>query len=279
MKVGIQGFEGSFHHQAATEFFNQDIDIAPFENFRQVFEALETGLIDRAVVAIENSLYGSINDTYDLLTQHKPWIMGEIYLHIRLDLLAIPGATIDDITDIYSQSPALAESKLFLREHLPIATQHEYADTALSARFVARRNQRSIAAIASQAAGKLHGLIPIEESIEDHKHNYTRFVVLSKTQSTMTDEDKTSIVLHANHRPGSLYEAIGAFAENSINLSKIESRPFVDDTSWRYQFYVDFEAGLNNESTKKALETLKRFGDEFTILGSYKGAKLPNGIR
>lgn len=278
MKIGIQGLEGSFHHQAANQFFNEEFDLAPFEYFRQVFEALETGAVDRAVVAIENSLYGSINDTYDLLMRHHQWIIGEVYLHVRLDLLALPEAESTDITDIYSQAPALAEAKLYLREHLPGATQHEYPDTAMAARFVAKQAKTSSAAIASEMAGELYGLSPITEGIEDHKHNYTRFVILSKQEKTIVDADKTTIVMHTGHRPGALYEALGAFANNGINLSKIESRPVVDDDGWRYMFYVDFEASLTDDRAKKALKEIKSLGDEITIFGSYKRGRLPNGL-
>lgn len=278
MKVGIQGLEGSFHHQAANQFFKQKFDLAPFENFRQVFEALETGAIDRAVVAIENSLYGSINDTYDLLMRHKQWIIGEVYLHVRLDLLAIDSAEIADITDIYSQAPALAESKLYLREHMPGATQHEYPDTAMAARFISKQNKSSSAAVASEMAGQLYGLKTLAEGIEDHEHNYTRFVVLSKKESNVVEADKTTIVMHTGHRPGALYDALGAFANNGINLSKLESRPVVDHHGWRYMFYVDFEAGLHQDNTKKAIRVISDLGDEITILGSYHKGKLPDGI-
>ena len=278
MKIGIQGFEGSFHHQAAQQFFSGDFDLAPFENFRQVFEALETGMIDRAVVAIENSLYGSINDTYDLLLQHKPWIVGEVYLHVRLDLLGTEDAEMSDITDVYSQAPALGEAKLFLRENLPAVTQHEYPDTAMSARFVAKRADRSMAAIASEMAGEIHGLQTLAEGIEDHKHNYTRFVILTKQHRTTVESDKTSIILHTSHKPGALYRALGAFANQDINLSKLESRPVVDDTAWSHIFYLDFEAALNEAHAQEALNEIADLGDEITVLGTYQSGTMPNGL-
>ncbi len=279
MKVGIQGLEGSFHHQAAQQFFNGDQEIAPFENFRQVFEALETGLVDRAVVAVENSLFGSINDTYDLLLQHKPWIVGEVYLHVRLDLLGVQGANLTDVTDVYSQAPALAEAKLYLRENLPGSTQHEYPDTAMSARFVAKQNDSSKASIASQMAGELYGLTPIAEGIEDHKHNYTRFVVLSKAKTTLVEADKTSIILPVGHKPGLLYAALGAFAKNDINLSKIESRPIVNDDGWNYIFYLDFERGLHEDTAKQALRSLEESNGQPIVLGSYHRGHLPDDVR
>ncbi len=279
MKVGIQGLQGSYHHQAANEFFASEVDIAPFENFRQVFDALEAGMIDRAVVAIENSLYGSINDTYDLLMQHKPWIIGEVYLHVRLDLLGTEDARLEDITDIYSQAPALAEAKLYLRKNLPAATQHEYPDTAMSARFVAKQKKRSNAAIASHMAGRLHGLVPLEEGIEDHAHNYTRFVVLSKQETTIVDANKTSIVLPIGHQPGALYNTLGAFAKRNINLSKIESRPIIDEQGWRYLFYLDFDRSSVSQDGKDVLTELGADSDNLYLLGSYVRGHLPEDVR
>jgi chorismate mutase/prephenate dehydratase len=279
MKIGIQGLEGSFHHQAALQFFNQQIEIAPFDNFHQVFEALSHGQIDRAVVAIENSLYGSINDTYDLLLQHNAWIIGEVYIHVSLQLLGIEGATIDTITDIYSQAPALAESKLYLREHVPVATQHEYPDTAMSARYIAKQGNPSKAAIASKAAADLYNLEVLAESIEDHQHNYTRFVVLTKDRMNAIDANKSSIVIQTSHTPGSLYQALNAFNEQSVNLTKIESRPIVNHESWNYIFYIDFEAALVSDEAKAVLASLESSGIATTVLGSYAKGSLPNGIR
>ena len=279
MKVGIQGLEGSFHHQAATEFFGDDVEIAPFENFRQVFEALETGVIERALVGIENSLYGSINDTYDLLMQHQPIIVGEVYLHVGLHLLAVESAELTDVTDVYSQAPALAETKLWMRKNLPSATLHEYADTAMAARFVSKQGKESSAAVASKLAGQLHGLIPLAENIEDHEHNYTRFVVLSREQNTIVDANKTSIVLPISHKPGALYNALGAFANEGINLSKIESRPIIDEEGWHYQFYIDFDAGITTDPAKRALASLEETSGKPIILGSYEQGHLPEEVR
>ena len=279
MKVAIQGYPGSYHHQAADQFFNQKIEIVPCENFVQVFEALEAGVVERAVVAIENSLFGSINDTYDLLLKHKPTIVGEVYLHVALQLLAKDGVEIDELTDVYSQAPALAEAKIYLREHAPSAKLHEYADTALSAKYVASSPSPTIGAIASAKAGELYNLNTVAENIEDHKHNYTRFFVLSRDKSRVVEADKTTLILHTSHQPGALYAALGAFADNHINLSKIESRPVVDDHSWEYIFYVDIEVSDSDDRAARALKALKEAGVDVTDLGSYVRASLPNGIR
>ena len=184
-----------------------------------------------------------------------------------------------DITDIYSQAPALGEAKLYLRDNLPIATQHEYPDTAMAARFVSKQEKLSSAAVASEMAGELYGLTPLAEGIEDHMHNYTRFVILSKEEKIIVDANKTTIVMHTGHRPGALYEALGAFANNGINLSKLESRPVVDERGWNYIFYVDFESSLNDDRAKKALKLIEDMGDDITLLGSYQSGRLPDGIR
>ena len=278
MKIGIQGIEGSFHHQAAISFFNSKIDIAPFETFTQVFEALDVGAIDKAVIAIENSLYGSINDTYDLLMRYQPNIVGEVYLHVSLNLLSVNGANLGTIGDVYSQAPALAEAKAYLRSNLPGATVHEYPDTAMSARYISKQKNPKKACLASHLAGELYGLDVISENVEDHKHNYTRFIVISRAKAKIIDADKTSIVIQTNHQAGALYNALGAFSNNQLNLSKIESRPIVNNHGWHYIFYIDFEAGETDERTKLALSQLESTNHSLTILGSYKRSKLPKNL-
>ncbi len=278
MKIAAQGINGAFHHQAARQFLGDGITIVDCERFDQVFDAVAGGVVDRGIVAIDNSLYGSINDNYDLLLKHMPYIVGEVYLHIKLCLLTKSDIALDEITDVYSQAPALAEAKVFLQEHAPQARIHEYPDTAMSARFVAKSDSKTIASVASEQAGEINGLHVAAESIEDHKHNYTRFFVFSKHPSEVIDADKTTILLKTSHKPGALYRALGAFANNDINLSKIESRPIVHDHGWDYIFYLDFEAGANDERTKRAFETLKSDHNEFEVLGSYKRGTLPNGL-
>lgn len=279
MKVAIQGAKGSYHHQASNLFFSQDIDIIPCETFSQVFEAVDAGVVDRGVVAIENSLYGSINDTYDLLLKYTPNIVGEVYIHVALQLLAKKDIEPKEVTDIYSQAPALAEAKSYIKENMPNANIEEYIDTAMAARFVSNSPNERAAAIASQAAGELYNLKVIAENIEDHKHNYTRFFVITKNPMTIVGANKSTLIIHTSHTPGSLYKAIGAFADNGINLSKLESRPIVNHESWQYIFYIDFESDMSSENAKKAIKELEKQGIKHTDLGSYARGTLPNGIR
>ena len=278
MKIAAQGVNGAFHYVAARQFAGSDIEIISCERFEQVFEAVEGAAVDRGIVAIDNSLYGSINDNYDLLLRYKPFIVGEVYLHINLCLLTKKDIQLSDITDVYSQAPALAEAKQFLRDNCPQAKVHEYPDTAMSARFIAKTDKDTIACIASRQAGELHNLFLAAEEIEDHTHNYTRFFIFAKHPTQVTDANKTTAILSINHKPGSLYRALGAFANNGINLSKIESRPVVHNRGWSYIFYIDFEAGQNDARTKAAVSQLADDGNHYEVLGSYVRGKLPNGL-
>lgn len=278
MKIAAQGIDGAFHHVAARLFAGDDIEIIDCERFEQVFEAVEGGVANRGVVAIENSLYGSINDNYDLLLKYRPYIVGEVNLHVNLCLLTKKDIPLSDITDVYSQAPAIGESKQFLRDNCPRAKLHEYPDTAMSARFIAKSDKETIACIASKHAGEINDLFLAAEEIEDHKHNYTRFFIFAKHPTQVTDANKTTIVLPISHKPGSLYRTLGAFANNGINLSKIESRPVVHDHGWSYIFYLDFEAGQNEERTKAAFAQLEADENQYEILGSYVRSTLPNGL-
>lgn len=270
MRVAIQGYEASFHAQAARVMFGDSIDLVYCDTFAEVFSAVHDGTVDTGVVAIENSLYGSINETYDLLLKHDIYISAETYLHVSLSLLGVAGSSLSDITDVYSQAPALNEARGFLDKHLPSAERHEHTDTAKAATYVADSNDYHKAAIASAAAGSVYGLTTLAEDIETHHHNYTRFIALTNNeQHKPGDACKSSITFETGDTPGCLYAALGVFADHNINLTKLESRPIVGK-AWHYMYYVDLEADFTDELQQE----LKQHATNLRLLGVY-----PNNTR
>lgn len=272
-KIAIQGELASFHDEAARQFFGKNIAIVGCKTFHETFDALEAA--DFALVAIENSLFGSINEVYDLLLKHKYWISGEVYLRIEQCLIGLPGSEITKIKEVHSHPVALAQCEEFLENKLPDAERFEHHDTAASVADIKKWNDRTKAAIASAAAANLHGLSVLAHEIETHKQNYTRFVVISKDQQIDPKANKTSLILGIDDqlhgigdRPGALYHALGAFAKQNINLTKLQSRP-LKGKAWHYIFYVDVDSGLNSQEMKTALAELKELDCNVTILGSY----------
>lgn len=268
--VAIQGQEASFHDIAAHNYFGKDIGLVPCDTFAETFQALQAGKADCAVVAIENSLYGSINEVYDLLLKHKFWIVGEVYLRIEQCLVGFPGASIKEIQEVHSQREALAQCEEYLDAALPSASRYENHDTAGSVADIKKWNDPTKAAIASSAAATLHGMEVLAHEIETHKQNYTRFVILNKTRQDNPKANKLSLILRmgGDHKPGALHHALGAFAERDISLSLIHSRPVIG-RAWHYLFYIDAGCGLADHKLQHALAYLEAHDHKATILGSY----------
>lgn len=274
MKVAIQGIAGSFHHEAAQRLLGLNIELLHCNTFHDVFEAVKNGTAEHGVVAVENSLHGSINAVYRLLARNSVWVRGEVFLKIEQYLIAAPGNFQEDLHDIIkvlSQAPALAQCELWLEKNLPSAHLEETHDTAESVRYVVRYPHEQIAAIAGKRAAELYDGDIIAGPINDDKHNYTRFFLLGKEKSHSADADKTSIILETSHEPGALYRALGAFADAKINLSKLDSHPIASDKQ-HYAFYIDFEDGLDEQLEHKVFDVLRGQGCKITVLGSYKAA-------
>jgi prephenate dehydratase len=269
MKVAIQGIAGAFHHEAAEKLLGKDIEIIPCHTFQQVFEAVENGTADQGVVAIENSLHGSINAVYRLLLRNKLWVCGETYLHINQYLIGTKDMPISDIKKVISMAPALAQAELWLAENLPEAHLEEAFDTAASVQQIVSQPDESVAAIAGKHAAELYGGTILAGPINDDNHNYTRFFLLGKEKNHVADASKTSIILETNHQPGALYNALGAFASADINLSKLDSHPIASDKQ-HYAFYIDFETGLDEQLEHDVFGVLRGQGCKVTVLGSYK---------
>lgn len=267
MHIAIQGTRGSFHDTAAHRFFGENIQVIPCESFTKVFAAVENSDVDAGVVAIENSLYGSLHETYDLLMQHHTPIIGEISLHIHQHLIALPGTKPENITEIISQSPALDQCRNYLETHFPDAELVEYHDTAAAVDYVKQQQLMHAAAIASEAAAALYGMHIIERNIEDQAENITRFVVIQKQAAApLVTATKASLILVTSHQPGALYDALGVFKTRGANLTKIESRP-VRSRAFKYQFIVDVLTSA--ETLAHISDELRKQDCQVTILGHY----------
>ena len=266
--IAIQGDKASFHDIAATEYFGDSSRIFA-KTFEETVSAVKTGDADYALCAIENSLYGSINEVYDLIKKNKLYITGEVYLRIEQCLIGLPGTKINQITAVHSHPVALAQCGTYLDTTLPDAERSEYHDTAGSVEMIKDLGDPTQAAIAGAGAAELYGMEILAQSIETNKENYTRFVVLSRdSPSARAHNNKTSIVIRTDHTPGSLYRALGVFANRSINLSKIQSRPIVG-AAWNYMMYLDLEVGSHEDSFIEATKELGEQEVEIILLGSY----------
>lgn len=269
--VAIQGERGAFSHQAALEVLGQEIDLKPCVSFDALFDAVESGAADRAVVPIENSLHGSIHENYDRLRARPLHIVGETQLRIRHCLIARPGATLVSIRRVASHPVALAQCRSFFAAHPNIEAIAAY-DTAGSVLDLLRDGPVTQAAIASRLAAELYGGQVLMDGIEDDPQNYTRFLILARETVEVPSSSKTSVVFTLQNVPGALYKALGAFASRGVDLSKLESRP-LRGRPWEYAFYLD-ALGDPRGPAGDALEELRALSHEFRILGSY-----PEGLK
>jgi prephenate dehydratase len=272
MRVAFQGIVGSFHHEAAEKLLGSDIEPLHCKTFQEVFAAVKSGGAERGVVAVENSLHGSINAVYRLLSRESAWVCGELILQVEQYLIgASPDLALGDIKTVMSQPPALAQCEQWLETNLPEAHLEETYDTAESVRYVTAHVDEPLAAIAGKRAAELYGGKVLAGPINDDKHNYTRFFLLSKDKTVPRDANKTSIILETNHEPGALYRALGSFADAGINLSKLDSHPIAGDKQ-HYAFYIDFEVSLDEHFHHPILDTLQQQDCKVTVLGCYPAA-------
>jgi prephenate dehydratase len=272
--VSFQGEHGAYSEQAATMFFERSVGTKPCRTLKQVFQSVEEKSVDYGIVPAENSLEGSVNQTYDLLLETSLRICGEVKVRVIHCLLAIPGTKIENLRVVYSHPQALAQCAGFL-EKLDVETIPAY-DTAGSAKMLIEKQLLKAGAIASERAAELYGLEVLRKGIEDFSENFTRFFVLARTDALPTGKDKTSIVFATRHTPGSLCNALGQLALRQINLTKIESRP-IRGTPWEYNFFVDFEGHQKDPMISEAINALKNSTTVLRILGSYPRAESSNG--
>ncbi len=271
--IAIQGGYGAFHEIAAHHFFSgQEIRILPRVTFREMVSSLKERKTDFGIMAIENSLAGSILPNYNLIIHSKMHITGEIYLRIKQNLVAMPGVRMADLKEVYSHPMAILQCQNFFDEH-PGIRLIESIDTAWSAEEIAREKLMDTGAISSRMAADKYGLEVLAESIETNKMNYTRFLILSENGITIPQEEvnKASIYFSVAHRFGSLSKILSILSYYEINLAKIQSMP-IAGKDWEYLFYVDVEIN-DYEMYRKSLEAIRPFTPALGILGEYRKGK------
>lgn len=266
-KVVYQGVPGAYSEEAMVSIFGEEVQSTNVKEFEDVFKKLKEEDIDYGVLPIENSSTGSITEVYDFLREYGYYIVGETSIKVDQNLLALPGASLDDIKEVFSHQQGLSQSEAFLKEHDWIQTA--FRNTAESAKLVSEKKDRSLAAIASRRAAHLYGLDILAPSINFNSNNSTRFIVIGKRLEIDGSSNKISIIFSAPHKAGSLYGALSYFAENNLNMLRIESRPVVGK-SWEYFFYIDFEGNLRDPVLKKAVAQIEGNSTYFKLLGNYK---------
>lgn len=271
-RVLYQGQPGAYCEEAAMGFFGDDCQRMNLKTWDGVFRGVKEGFGDFGVVPIENSSTGSINDVFDLLGQFGCYIVGEQIVPVRHCLVALPDASMDTITDVYSHAQGFAQCRPFLGEH-PKWEHHEMVNTAVAAKFVAESGDVTKAAIASRRAAELYGLQILQSAINENVRNYTRFLIVAAEPRFPEDANKISVRFTIPHREGSLCRILQIFAQAGLNLEKLESRP-VPESRWEYSFYADFTGNLRREEMDRGIRELIDAASSFRILGNYKAAQL-----
>jgi len=274
-RIAIQGGYGAFHEIAAYGYFeNENIEIVPRNTFKDLFKALKQGKVYFGITAIENSIAGSILPNYNLLLESNLQIIGEIYLRINQNLVALAGQTINDIREVYSHPMAILQCQRFFDDH-PTIRLIDSVDTALSAKEIADKQLMQTAAISSASAAKKYHLEIIAEGIETHKKNYTRFLILKGKNGNSQDVssiNKASLTFALAHKIGGLSKVLSILSFYDINLAKVQSMPIIGK-DWEYHFFIDVEI----ESYRhyyQAIEAIRPFTSGLQILGEYLKGKV-----
>ena len=265
----IQGYEGSFHQVAAQQFFGKNVQVLPCDTFREVVKiASNKKDSDGGVMAIENSIAGSILANYNLLQKSSLKIIGEIYLHIKQNLLVNPGVKLEDIREVHSHTMALQQCYDFLDKHKWKLVETE--DTALSAKHVHQHKSKHIAAIASKLAAELFELEVLAPGIQTMKNNYTRFLMLQRQDvaQAVADANKASVNFQTDHSRGSLAKVLTKIAEGGINLSKLQSFP-IPGSDFKYSFHADMEFDTIDQF-ETVVEQIRPLTEELKIYGVYR---------
>ena len=244
-RVVFQGTEGAYSQAAMEHYFGKGCNSYHVHTFREAMEAIEEGAADYAVLPIENSTAGAVNEIYDLLVEFENYIVGETIIPIKNTLSGLPGTDISEIERVYSK-----------------------ANTALAAKKILEDQDKHQAAVCSAYAASVYGLSVLADSINDEKNNSTRFIVITNQKVFLKDAKKISICLELPHESSSLYHLLSHFAYNDLNMTKIESRP-MEGKSWEYRFFIDFEGNLADPAVKNAIRGLREEGRNLRILGNY----------
>jgi len=268
-RIAIQGEKGAFHEIAARQYFGERIELDMCETFPHLFRSLAAGKADYGVVAIENSVAGTLLPNYALLRESSQTVIGEVYLRIAHNLMAPEGTRIEELTEVYSHPMALRQCQKFF-EAYPHIRLVEHPDTAGAARWVSKEKPKGVAAIASELAAQHYDLTLLAKGIEDNPRNFTRFLVVlekSEAENLVLSPDKASLCFNLGHQVGSLSQILLVLSSHGMNLTKIQSLPIVG-SEWQYFFHIDLEYA-NYEQYKRSLAAIEPLVDELKILGEY----------
>lgn len=271
-KIAIQGIKGSFHHQVAQEYYSQEVEVDECMSFEELVDSVLSGKSNQAIMAIENSIAGPIIPNYALIDKNNLHIVGEHYLNIHQNLMALKGQKIEDIQEVHSHPMALLQCMQFLKKY-PNIKIVEDKDTAETARRIHEKQLKGIAAIASKAASVMYDLEILAPEIQTINNNMTRFVIINKEDHFVTENEinRASIKFELDHKRGSLAAVLNVMSDCKLNLTKIQSLPKIE-TPWKYSFFVDvtFEKYEDYSKAKSLLEIMAEY---FKVLGEYKNTK------
>lgn len=265
-RVVFQGAEGAYSQAAMMQYFGEQVNSFHVDSFRDAMSAIDEGSADFAVLPIENSTAGIVNEIYDLLVEFENYIVGEQVIRIEHCLLGVPGSKIEEIETVYSHPQSLMQSAKYLSDHN--WQQISMQNNAFAAKKVADEKDVTQAAIASEHAGKIYGLEVLKKGVNYSGTNSTRFIIVTNQKIFKKDAGKVSICFEIPHESGSLYHILSHFIYNNLNLTKIESRP-MPERNWEYRFFVDFEGNLADSAVKNALRGLRDEARNMKILGNY----------
>lgn len=274
-RVAIQGFAGSFHEEAARRYYGGNFAEMPLivecSTFDGLYKAMEQGVADCAIMAIENTISGGLLPNFELLRKYSQKIKGEIYLHIHQNLMALPGQKLEDIREVRSHYMAINQTREFFETRCPWMRMVEAEDTAKSAADLAEQKLMGVGAVASKLAAQMYGLEILEPEIETFKTNFTRFLILDDAIEVPQDRiNKASICFTLPHKPGSLAHILTILSFYDMNLTRVQSLP-IPGRQWQYFFYIDIRFE-DYERYQQALSAVRPLIDDINILGEYPSA-------
>ncbi|MBQ2774415.1 MAG: chorismate mutase [Clostridia bacterium] len=264
--VACQGVEGAYSQLACDKLFSTPV-ISYFKTFEGVFSAVQQGLCEYGILPIENSTHGTVNAVYDLMRNHRFYIIRSIKLKIDHVLLALPGTKLSDIKEIFSHEQAIGQCSEFLKNHPDIKVT-VCENTAVAAQKVRDSGRKDVASISSSNCATLYGLNKLETNIQNSDSNFTRFICISKEPMIFPGANKISLMLSVPHRPGALYNLISKFSVMGLNLTKLESRP-IAGSDFEFMFYFDMDASVYSPTVLSLLDELAQSPEQFVYLGSY----------
>lgn len=266
-RVAIQGYKGCFHEEAARSFYGDDIACVECDSFEDIFRALDSGAADAAVMAIENTVSGGLIRNFELLRESGRKIVGEVYLRICQNLMALPGQKLEDIREVRTHYMAINQTRAFFEKECPWIRLTESEDTAKSAMEIARDKVYGVGAVASTLAARLNGLEILAPGIETYKQNFTRFIFFDESYKVEAP-DKSSLCFTLPHKPGSLAQILTILSFYDMNLTRIQSLP-IPGREWQYFFYADITFDSYERYTQ-ALSAVRPLIEDLSILGEYK---------